>query len=141
MVSSGWRTALWMVAGVLVVSLLLAALFWIGVLLVALALVGWFNLVLLPRVALRLRIPQRVIAIALLPVLAAGGLALAGLSGAVAACSIWTIGVALPRVVLWRVRRRLWQGARGEMRLRRVRVIDQDSALRKRGREVRAVSA
>lgn len=126
MVISGWRAALWVVVGLVIVSLVLAAVFWIGVLLAAVALVGWFNLLVLPRVARRLRAPQLVLAIALLPLLAAAGFVLAGLSGVLAGGAVWTVGVALPRAVLWRLRGRLFgsRPARGETRLERVRVVD-----------------
>jgi hypothetical protein len=124
MVFSGWRALLWLLAALLLVSLLLVAVFWIGVLLAVVAAVGWFNLLLLPRLAVRVRIPELVLAVALLPVLAAGGMALAGLSGVVAGCSVWVIGVALPRVALWRLRRRLWKQVGSGTQLGRVRVID-----------------
>jgi hypothetical protein len=110
-----------LVVALLLVGLLLAAVFWIGVLLAVLAAVGWFNLLLLPGLAARLRIPALVLAMGLLPVLAAGGLALAGISGVIAGCSVWAIGVTLPRAIVWRLRRRRQLGG---MRLRRVRVID-----------------
>jgi hypothetical protein len=124
MVFSGWRAVLLVLAALLLVSLLLVAVFWIGVLLAVLAAVGWFNLLLLPRLAVRLRVPAVALAIGLLPLLGGGGLALAGLSGVVAGCSVWAIGVALPRVVLWRLRRRIRHGVGGGTQLRRVRVID-----------------
>ncbi len=122
MVISGWRAALGVVAGLVILSLLFAAVFWIGVLLAALALAGWFNLFLLPSLALRLRIPQLAVAIALLPVLGIGGLALGGVSGVVAGCSVWILAMALPRVVLWYLRRRL--SRRGNMTLTQERVIE-----------------
>jgi hypothetical protein len=125
MVFSGWRAALWLLAALLIVGLVLTAVFWIALLLAVLAAVAWFNLLLLPSVAARLRTPELVLAIALLPVLAAGGLASAGLSGVVAGCSVWVVGVALPRAVMWRLRRRLGHKAGiGLRRLRAVRVID-----------------
>jgi hypothetical protein len=129
MVFSGWRAVVWLLAAVLLVGLLLAAVFWIGVLLAVAAVVGWVNLVLLPRVAGRVRLPQLVLAMALLPLLAAGGMALAGLSGVVAGGFIWAIGVALPRAVLWRVRRRLGRRVDGGTGLRRVRMIDAEYTL------------
>ncbi len=124
MVFSGWRAAVWFVAALLVVSLLLAAVFWIGVVLAVLAAVGWFNLLLLPRLAARFRMSELLLAMGLLPLLAAGGLAMAGVSGVVAGCSVWAVGVALPRAILWRLRRRYWQGVGTGVTLRRVRVID-----------------
>jgi hypothetical protein len=124
MVFSGWRAVLWLLAALLLVSVLLAAVFWIGVLLAVLAAIVWLNLILLPRVAARFRAPELVLAVALLPVLAAGGMALDGVGGVVVGSAGWAIGVALPRVVLWRLRRRLGQGAGSGTGLRRVRVID-----------------
>jgi len=117
---SGWRATIILVAGLVVLALLLTALFWLGILLAVLAAVAWFNIFLLPRLAYRTRIPELVLAVALLPISAAAGLGLAGTSGIVAGCSIWVLGVALPRVVMWRLRRRLSR----RTRLSSSRVID-----------------
>ena len=124
MVFSGWRAVVWLVAALLLVSILVTVVFWIGVLLAVLAAIVGLNLILLPRLAARFRTPELVLAVGLLPVLAGGGLALDGVSGVVAGCAGWAIGVALPRAVLWRLRRRLGPRAGGGTGLRRVRVID-----------------
>jgi hypothetical protein len=124
MVFSGWRAAVLLVAALLVLSLLLAAVFWIGVLLAIVAAVGWLNLLLLPRLATRVRLPELVLAVGLLPVLGVAGLLLAGGGGVVAGGSVWVLGVALPRAVLWRLRRRLWHAGSRGIQLRRVRVVD-----------------
>src|SRR5260370_40850033 len=118
MIFSGWRAVVWLLVAVLIAGLLLTVVFWVGVLLAALAVVAWFNLLVLPNVAARLRTPERLLAIALLPLLAAGGLLLGGLSGLAASSAIWAIGVALPRVALWRLRRRLRQSTRAGTALR-----------------------
>lgn len=110
-------------AALLVVSLVLAAAFWIGVLLLVLGAVGWFNLLLLPRLARRARVREIVLALALLPLLATGGFALGGLNGAAAGCAIWVLAVALPRAMVWRFRRKLLRPD-GARRLRRTRNID-----------------
>jgi hypothetical protein len=109
MMISGWRAVVLIVAGLLVVGLLLAVVFWIGVLLAGLSVLAWFNLIVLPRLARRTRIPALVLAVALLPLLAAIGFAAAGLSGAIGGCGIWLIGVVVPRVLVWRLQRRLAQ--------------------------------
>ena len=124
MVVSGWRAGLLVLVGLVLVGVLLAAVFWIGVLLAVLASVGWVNLILLPRLALWSRIPQLILAFALLPLLALCGFALAGQSGIVAGGVIWGLGVALPRAALWRMRRRLGRGGRGGTGLRRAQVIE-----------------
>jgi hypothetical protein len=119
---TGWRAALLVVAALVVVGLLLTALFWIGLALAALAAVAWLNLYVLPRIELRTRIPQLVLAAALLPLAAAIGLALAGTGGVVAGCCVWLLGVAAPRALLWRLRRRLRQAQNQSNKP--VRVID-----------------
>jgi hypothetical protein len=101
-----WRTSLLVISALVLLALLLTALFWLGLLLAALALVAWFNIFLLPRVAFRSRIPELLLAAALLPIAAAIGLWLAGTGGLVAGCTVWVLGVASPRVVMWRLRRR-----------------------------------
>ena len=121
---TGWRPALVVVAALVVLALLLTALFWIGVLLAGLAVIAWFNIFLLPSIAFRTRIPQLVLAAALLPIAAAIGLGLAGSGGLIAGCSVWLLGVALPRLVLWRVRRRFANRMATDPRLRAMRVID-----------------
>jgi hypothetical protein len=123
MAFSGWRALVWLLIGLLVIGLLLTVLFWAGVLLAVIAAAAWFNLVLLPRVAARLRMNQLVLVIALLPVLGGGGLALGGLNGLAAGGVVWLAGVALPRGLMWRLRRRLGR-ARGSTQMSRVRVID-----------------
>jgi hypothetical protein len=123
-VVSGWRAVLWVVAVLLLAGLLLAAFVSIAVFIAICAGVAWFSLVLVPRMAQRLRIPELVISIALLPGLAAAGFALVGLNGALAGCAVWAVGVALPGAALWWIRRRVLQRTSGASRLARVRVID-----------------
>jgi tellurite resistance protein TehA-like permease len=107
---SGWRGAMVVVTALVVLALLLTALFWLGVLLAALAAVAWFNLFLLPSLSARSRIPEWILALVLLPMVAAAGLVLGGSGGLVAGCVLWILGVALPRTVRWRLRRRLERG-------------------------------
>lgn len=117
---SGWRAGLLVIAAVIIVALLLTALFWVGVLLAALAAVAWLNIFLLPNVSRRTRIPELILALALLPIAAAIGLGLAGTGGIIAGCCIWVLGVAGPRLAMLRMRRRL----RAYSRKRDLRVID-----------------
>lgn len=117
---SGWRAGLLVIAAVIIVALLLTALFWLGVLLAALAAVAWLNIFLLPNVSRRTRIPELILAIALLPIAAAIGLGLAGTGGIIAGCYIWVLGVAGPRLAMLQMRRRL----RAYSRKRDLRVID-----------------
>jgi hypothetical protein len=104
---SGWRAAILVIAALVVVALLLTALFWLGVLLVTIAACVWFNLALLPRVSARTRIPQLILAAALLPILAAIGYGLAGTAGVIGGSLVWLFGIAVPRAALWRFSRRL----------------------------------
>jgi hypothetical protein len=107
MVITGWRAVVWLLVALLVVASLLAAVVWLAVLAAVIALVVWFNLLLFPRLAARLRVPQLVAAIGLLAAFVVGGLLLAGLNGVGAGCAAWLIGVAVPQVVLWRLRESL----------------------------------
>jgi hypothetical protein len=111
-VITGWRAALVLVAAVLVLLLLLAAVFWLGIILAVLAVVAWFNLTLLPRVARGIHVPEPALAALLLPVLAAAGYWLNTTQGAIAGAAIWLFGVVAPRVALRRFRRRI-----GEIRV------------------------
>ncbi len=106
---TGWRAAIAVVAVLVLVSLLLAAIFWLAIALAAVAAVAWFNLLLLPRLSVRLRVPILALAVLLLAPLAGVGYLLAGVSGALEGTAIWLLGVALPRAVLWQVQRRLDQ--------------------------------
>ena len=110
-VISGWRAALVLVALVVLGALLLTAMFWLAIALVALAAVAWLNLLLLPRLAVRLHVPLLALGIALLVPLAGIGYLLAGVTGAVEGLAVWLLGVALPRALLWRYQRRLGQPA------------------------------
>lgn len=120
---AGWRGALWAVLALVTLMLLLSALFWIGIGLAVLAVVAWFNLLALPRIGARLHIPQLVLAALMLPLLAALGFGLDGVTGLAGGCGLWLIGVALPRAALWRARHRLGSTARRPMP---VRVIEPD---------------
>jgi len=117
---SGWRAGLLVIVALVIVALLLTALFWLGVLLAALAAVAWLNIFLLPNVSRRTHIPELILGIALLPIGAAIGLGLAGTGGIIGGCCIWVLGVAGPRVAMWRMRRRL----RDYSGKRDLRVID-----------------
>jgi len=110
-VVSGWRLAAAVVVALVVLALLLTAIFWLAIALAAIAAVAWFNWLLLPRLAVRLRVPLPFLAIALLLPLAGGGYLLAGIMGAFEGLGIWLVAVAVPRAVLWRFRRRLAQRA------------------------------
>jgi hypothetical protein len=103
---TGWRAFVAIIVAVVIVALLLTALFWLGVLLVTLAAVAWFNIFLLPSVSARTRIPPLVLALALLPILAAIGYGLGGTVGLIGGSAVWAVGVALPRAALLRLRRR-----------------------------------
>ena len=133
MVLTGWRAALVLIVGLVLVAVLLTALLWLGLVLVALGVVVWFNLVLLPRLAARARVPELVLAAALVPLLAAVGLAVAGTSGVLVGCSIWVLGVALPRALLWRYRRRLERRRQVDPQLHPVRIIDTEFTTRTPG--------
>jgi hypothetical protein len=126
MVITGWRAAVVLVIGLLLIALLVTALFWVAILLAALGAVAWFNMRLLPDIARRVRVRELVLAAALLPVLALAGLALAGSSGIIAGCSVWLVGVALPRGLLRYMLRRAERQRQANLdaRLHPVRIID-----------------
>jgi 4-hydroxybenzoate polyprenyltransferase len=108
---SGWRAALAILLALVFVGLLLTAIFWLAIAVAVLIGVAALNWVALPRLALRLHVPDVALALALLVPLAAGGLVLAGVTGAAEGAAIWLLGVAAPRALLWRFRRRLAQRA------------------------------
>ncbi len=103
---SGWRAAVVIVLALIFVALLLTAIFWAAIVLATIAAVAWLNLLLLPRLALRVHLPLLVLAIALFIPFAGLGYLAAGVTGAVEGAAIWLLGVAVPRAVLWRVHRR-----------------------------------
>jgi hypothetical protein len=85
--------------GLLFAVVLTVALFWIGLALAALVGLGLLHLVYLPRAAAFLRRPVGQLVIALLPVLALVGWAIAGApSGALAGLLAWTLALAAPRL-------------------------------------------
>ncbi|MBV9173761.1 MAG: hypothetical protein JOZ81_27165 [Chloroflexi bacterium] len=120
---SGWRAALWGVLALITLMLLLSALFWIGMALAVLAVVAWFNLVILPRIGGRLHVSQLVLAALLLPLLGGIGYIFDGVAGVGGGCALWVIGVALPRAALWRARKRFRYTAQRPMP---VRIIEPD---------------
>jgi len=126
MVISGWRAGVVLAVGLVLACLLVFALFWVGVLLVACGVVAWFNLMLLPRVARRLRVPEMALAIGLLPLLGIVGFVVGAVSGLAAGIAIWAIGVALPRGLVRYLRRRRLAQESANASLGQVRIIDAD---------------
>jgi 4-hydroxybenzoate polyprenyltransferase len=89
-----------------------------GLLVIAAVAIGLaiLNLVYLPRVAARLRVPATWLAVSLLPLIVAGGLLVSGVSGAAWGAAIWVAAIGLPRVVgrdLTRRMTRRFNAARG----------------------------
>lgn len=121
---SGWRAAVVVAITLLVLAVLLTALFWLGVLVAALAVVAWFNIFLLPNIAWRSHIPELVLAVALLPIMAAAGLGLAGTTGVIGGSGLWLLGVAFPRGLIWRLRRRVRHHLSNSQELRTTRVVE-----------------
>jgi hypothetical protein len=106
-VLTGWRAVLAIGAALLLLALLLMAFFWLAALGAVIAAVAAFNVLLVPRIARRLRVSELVIVGALLVVLAAGGWLVGGVTAAAAGVAAWLVGVVGPRVALRRFRRRL----------------------------------
>lgn len=106
-VLSGWRAALLILAALVVVALLVMAFFWLAALGAVIAAVAAFNVVFVPRIARRLRVPELAIVGGLLVVLAGGGWLVGGLTAAAAGVVAWLVGVVGPRLVLRRLDRRL----------------------------------
>jgi hypothetical protein len=104
---SGWRLALALVVGVLFIALVLSAILWLAALLALVIGVAWLNLVLLPRVARRLRVPRLVLDLACLVLLGGVGWLLAAETGVVAGAVGWLVAIGLPRVLSRRYRDRL----------------------------------
>ena len=104
---SGWRAWLWLAVALVAGVLLLSALMWLATLLILAAVVVAINLLWLPRVARWLRLPELALAVALLPLLVAGGWLLSGILGAATGVGLWLVCVALPRLALRRLRGQL----------------------------------
>jgi hypothetical protein len=111
--TSRWRGFVGLVLALMIIALLLTAVLWLGMLLLAIGAVAWFNLVALPRVSARLRLPRLAVAIATLPLLAAAGWLLGGVSGVIAGCAVWVLGIVVPRLLVWRLGRRVRSRIRG----------------------------
>jgi hypothetical protein len=90
-----------------VVGLLIAAFFWLAVLASVIVAVAGFNVLAVPRLARRLRVPEVAIVGVLLVVLAVGGWLVGGPVALAAGVAAWILGVAVPRIVLRRFRRNL----------------------------------
>ncbi|MBV9579240.1 MAG: hypothetical protein JO057_11695 [Chloroflexi bacterium] len=104
---SGWRAALVVLVALVVVALLLTAFFWLAVVAGVIAGVAAFNLLAVPRLARRLRVPELAIVASLLVVLAVGGFLVGGPVAAAAGTVAWLVGVLGPRLVLRRFRQQL----------------------------------
>src|SRR5688572_16557100 len=124
---SGWRLALALLVGALFILLIITTLVWLAVLLAVVIAVGWLNVVLLPRVARRLRVPRPVIDVACLILLAGVGWLLGGTTGLMAGAVGWLLGVAVPRLIGWRMRDRV-QVATYQQRVQSVDVVDLELA-------------
>jgi hypothetical protein len=107
MVLTGWRATLAIVAVLVLLALLLVAFFWLAVLASVVAAVAAFNVLLVPRIARRLRIPEQAIVGGLLVILLGGGWLVGGPTAAAAGAVAWLVGVVGPRLVLRRFRRQL----------------------------------
>jgi hypothetical protein len=110
---TGWRAGLAILAALVVVGLLIMAFFWLAALGAVIAAVAAFNMLAVPRLARRLRVPELVLVGGLLVVLAVGGLLLGGPVAAAGGIAAWVIGVLVPRVVLRRFRQNLEVAQRG----------------------------
>lgn len=120
MTFSSRYTIVWVLLGILLMALVLALVFWIGVALAVLGLVFWLNLIGFTMISARLHIPARVTAALLLPVAAGIGFAFGQTGGLAVGIALWVLGVALPQVLLWRLRGRLsatfgGRNSRGEL--------------------------
>ena len=105
-VMTGWRAALLVLLALVVVAVLIVVALWVALAVVIVGTVLWLNLVLLPRLSRRLRVPGLVLELALLPVLAGPGWAIDGPVGAALGALAWLAGVAVPRLIGRRLRAR-----------------------------------
>lgn len=104
---------LWVLLGIVLIALMLAVVFWIGVAVAVLAVIAWLNVIGFAMVSARLHVAARVTAAVLLPVAAGLGFALGQTGGLATGTAVWALGVALPQVLLWRLRGRLSSTLRG----------------------------
>jgi hypothetical protein len=107
MAITGWRAALIVVGALIVIALLLTAVFWLAIVFAALLAAAWLNLFLLPRIAAKLHVPAWAPAALLVVLLVGGGYLLSGATGAIEGAVVSLLGVAAPRLVLWRLRARM----------------------------------
>jgi len=110
---TGWRGAVALVLGLALLALLVAVALWIAVALTVLGAVVWLNLVVLPRISRRLRVPRLVLDIVCLALLAGVGWLLGGPTGVGVGVLAWVAGIAAPRVAGRRLRARLRDAASG----------------------------
>ncbi|GAC1316303.1 MAG: hypothetical protein NVSMB2_09030 [Chloroflexota bacterium] len=115
---------LWVVLGIVLMALVLAVVFWIGVALAVLGITMWLNLVGFGLVSSRLHAPMRAVAIALLPLAAGLGFALGQTGGLAIGAGLWALGVAVPQILLWRLRGRLATTLRARGNASRLPVIE-----------------
>jgi len=106
-VLSGWRATLAVLAALIVLGLLVMAFFWLAALVSVIVAVAAFNVLLVPRIARRVRVPELLIVGCLLVILGGGGWLVGGPTAAAAGIVAWLLGVLGPRLVLRRFRRSL----------------------------------
>lgn len=124
MMPSSRYMVLWVVLGIVLIALVLAVVFWIGVALAVLSVTIWLNLVGFGLVSSRLHLPALAVAVALLPVAAGVGFLLGQTGGLAIGAGLWAIGVAVPQIVLWRLRGRLATTLRAGGNASRLPVIE-----------------
>ena len=105
--ATGWRAVVWVLIGLLALAALLAAAVWLATLVLVVGAAAWLNLVVLPRLARRLRLPRLALdVVGLAAILALGWLA-GRTAGVAVAAGVWLVGVGLPRAFGWQLRSRL----------------------------------
>ena len=95
----------------MLLALLLAVALWVAIALILVGAILWFNLVLLPRLAQRLRVPGLVLELILLPLVAGPGWLIGGPTGAGLGALAWLAGIGLPRLIGRRLRARMRSAA------------------------------
>jgi hypothetical protein len=111
MVVTGWRAVVALLIVLGLAALLIALAVWVAIALAVVGAVLWLNLVLLPRLARRLRVPGLALQLLCLPFLGGLGWLAGGPKGAAFGALAWLAGIGVPRLAGRHLRARLRGGA------------------------------
>jgi hypothetical protein len=111
MAITGWRAAVALLIALIVLAMLIALAVWVAIAVAVVGAILWLNLVVLPRLAVRLHVPGLALELILLPLVAGPGWLIGGPAGAGLGALAWLAGIGLPRLVGRRLRARMRSAA------------------------------